>query len=258
MVTRRVESFLHQLAEWAAVRPGVRSAVLVGSQARSDTPADSFSDVDVALFADEPDAFLTDTGWLHMFGEPLLTFVESTAVGGARERRVLYADGLEVDFSVFPATAAPALAADPEAVTTILRGYRIHHDELGLASLFGSLSRLPPVSRELGEIAQDFWYHALWTAKKWRRGEALVARSCLESYLKPLLLEAERLRAGGDTWHGARFAESWAAPEVVEACWRATARSPEELPVALVELCTAFAEISPHEAARSRLEEFLA
>jgi aminoglycoside 6-adenylyltransferase len=253
-----VEEFLRQLTQWAATRPGVRGAVLVGSQARSEIPADEYSDVDIAIFADDPAALLADTAWLRTFGEPLLTFLEPTAVGGHVERRALFADGLEVDFSVFPVEGVDGLAAAPGAAATIVRGYRILHDELGLEELLGGLS-LPDVeARDLAEIGQDFWYHAIWTAKKWRRGEAIVARSCLEGHLKALLLEADRLRASDDTWHGTRFAENWAAREVVDAWWQATARSPGELPDALCRLCDAFAVLSPHDAARGRLEELLA
>ena len=252
-----VERLLERVGEWAAARPDVRAAVLVGSRARSEAPADAYSDVDVALFAEEPAAVLQDTGWLAAFGEPLLTFLEPTAVGGQTERRVLFADGLEVDFSVFPAAGLQMLAADPGAATTIARGYRILHDELGLAELLPTLRPQVAPARALGEVAQDFWYHALWAAKKWRRGEALVARSCLESHLKPLLLEADRLRATGDTWHGTRFAERWASPEVLGAWWSESPRSPDELPAALAGLCGVFSGISPHEAARSRLEELL-
>jgi aminoglycoside 6-adenylyltransferase len=251
------QRFLDRLTEWAVARPDIRGAVLVGSQARSESPADAYSDVDIALFADDPAAVLHDTGWLATFGEPLLTFLEPTAVGGETERRVLFADGLEVDFSVFPASSLPALAADPGAAATIARGYRILHDELELARVLPTLRAQAAPARELGEVAHDFWYHALWAAKKWRRGEALVARSCLESHLKPLLLEADRLRASGDTWHGARFAERWAAPEVLGAWWSESPRSPDELPAALTGLCDVFARISPHEAARRLLRELL-
>lgn len=254
----RVETFLRELSEWAAARADVRGVMLVGSQARVERAADEYSDVDIALFADDPTALLGDTAWLRTFGEPLLTFLEPTPVGGQVERRVLFDTGLEVDFSVFPAEGIEALAADPGAVATLARGYRILHDELDLGGRLAAATPSAPPTRELGELAQDFWYHALWTAKKWRRGEALVARSCLESYLKPLLLEADRLRASGDTWHGTRFAEQWAAPEVVAAWWSATARSPEELPAALVELCDAFAELAPgDDRIRTRLEELV-
>jgi aminoglycoside 6-adenylyltransferase len=254
----RLEEFLAELSGWAAAHPGVRAVVLVGSQARSEVPADEYSDVDVAIFADEPAELLADADWPGIFGEPLLTFLEPTAVGGQLERRVLFRDGLEVDFSVFPAAGLEELLADPGAAATLARGYRILHDELGLGEHLAALSPPAAEMRELDEIGQDFWYHAIWAAKKWRRGEAMVARSCLELHLKGLLLEADRLRAAGDTWHGTRFAETWASPEVVDVWWRGTASAPEELPAALVRVCDAFAELSPHREARGRLEELLA
>ena len=48
---------------------------------------------------------MSNVSWLLTFGEPGLTFVESTAVGDFRERRVLFKDGRDVDFSVVPAAA---------------------------------------------------------------------------------------------------------------------------------------------------------
>jgi aminoglycoside 6-adenylyltransferase len=92
----RVATFLEEVSRWAAGRPDVRAAVLLGSQARVDAPADAASDVDVALFVDEPASYLDDPTWINHFGEPLLSFREPTAVGGFEERRVLFRDGLEV------------------------------------------------------------------------------------------------------------------------------------------------------------------
>jgi aminoglycoside 6-adenylyltransferase len=245
-----VEGFLADVSRWAREEPAVRAALLVGSQAREDTPADEWSDVDVALFVEDPGRFAGDASWLSAFGEPELTFVEATAVGGELERRVLFADGLEVDFALFPATGVSALVADAEAAAVIERGYQVLHDELGL---------------------EQARYHALWTAKKLRRGESLTARGCLECVLKPLLLELAREHAhrrdpAADTWHRSRFVERWADPRVVAAFWRDTADAPDGLPGALRRLCDAFdglsAEILPPDpgavAGRSRLEALLA
>jgi uncharacterized OsmC-like protein len=43
---------------------------------------------------------------VRSFGEPLLTLLEPTAVGGFEKRRVLFQDRLEVDFSILPAAVA--------------------------------------------------------------------------------------------------------------------------------------------------------
>ena len=85
-----VATFLDEVARWAAGRQEVRAAVLLGSQARVDAPADPASDVDVALFVDEPAWYLDDTAWIDHFGEPLLSLREPTAVGGFEEQRVLF------------------------------------------------------------------------------------------------------------------------------------------------------------------------
>jgi hypothetical protein len=46
----------------------------------------------------------------------LLTLLEPTTVGGFKERRVLFQDGLEVDFSILPSTIAKAPPAEADAV----------------------------------------------------------------------------------------------------------------------------------------------
>ena len=244
-----VEGLLTEVSAWAASEPNVRTAFLVGSRARREVPADEFSDVDVVLLADDPAALVDDSSWLGRFGEPLLTFVEETAVGGERERRVLYADGTDVDFAVFPASAAPALTADPGAASALARGFRMLHDELGLGELFATLTPTEPPARAPEEVVQDFWYHALWAAKKLRRGEAVTASFCLDGALRGALVElarlhARQLRPAVDTWHGSRFAERWADPRGPAAYWRSAAGGPDEIPTALLRLCDAFDELA--------------
>ncbi|HET6642122.1 MAG TPA: aminoglycoside 6-adenylyltransferase [Gaiellaceae bacterium] len=87
-----MNSFLDEVAAWADAQGDVHAVLLIGSQARVDTPADDFSDVDLALFVDDPERYLRDVAWLRSFGEPLLTFLEPTAVAGFEERRVLFQD----------------------------------------------------------------------------------------------------------------------------------------------------------------------
>jgi len=47
----------------------------------------------------------------------------------------------------------------------------------------------PPAPAEFLNAVNDFWYHAVWTAKKLRRGELWIAMSCLDSYMKRRLLQ---------------------------------------------------------------------
>lgn len=215
---RRVSAFLDELAAWADAQADVRAVFLVGSQARVDTPADDFSDVDLGLFVDDPERYLRDDAWVRSFGEPLLTLLEPTAVGGFEERRVLFRDGLEVDFSILP--AAVAKAPPPEAEAVLGRGFRVVYDDVGLAALepAGTPPVSPPTQASLEQLSNDFWYHVLWGAKKLRRGEALLANQVCNCYLTALVVELARWRAfDRDTWHRYRFFERWAGDEVAEA-----------------------------------------
>jgi aminoglycoside 6-adenylyltransferase len=198
--------------------------MLVGSRARTDVPADEWSDVDLVLVVEEPARYLDDTGWLRELGTPIATFVEPTLMG-QRERRVLWEDGLDVDLPILPIPVAKAFLEEQvgPAGTVVRRGARVLLDRDGwlTEAVDQARSTHPPQPAldqpALDRLVNDFWYHALWTARKARRGELWVAVECCDGVLKQLLLEmlrwSARLRAGVDTWHGGRFLESWLDPE---------------------------------------------
>ncbi len=112
-VNTRHDLVLAAVADWARGTADVRAVVLVGSYARTDTPADRWSDLDLLLFVDDPGRYAADDAWIARFGEPVLTFLEPTALGDRVERRVLYDDGVEVDFPLLEAAAAPELVVAP-------------------------------------------------------------------------------------------------------------------------------------------------
>lgn len=214
-MSARVDAFLTQIAAWGRAQSDVRAIVLVGSQARISSPADEFSDVDLVLFVDETERYMRQDGWLRPFGEPLLTLLESTPVAGVKERRVLFWDGLEVDFSILPAAFAAALPSAADVV--VRRGFRILYGEIAVADVAaGETKGLPPTRAQLDALCNDFWYHTLWAAKKLRRGEVLFAKQVCDSYLTARLVDLIRWHAyGRDTWHKYRYFERWAGDDIV-------------------------------------------
>jgi aminoglycoside 6-adenylyltransferase len=225
-VNTRMDLIEVAVAEWARVRDDVRAAIVVGSRARSDTPADRWSDLDVGLFLDDPVVLVEDAGWVAEFGSPVLTFLEESAVSGVVERRVLYAGGEDVDFVLVPASAWRELAASPGARALLSRGYRVLHDELGIEAELGEVAQPGPPSAPdqaaFTELGSDFWFHALWAARKLRRGEVYTALGCLDRLLLSNLVALLRWHAlsldpSVDTWHGTRFVERWADPGALAA-----------------------------------------
>src|SRR3972149_6997204 len=90
----------------------MQAAIVVGSRARSDHPADDWSDLDLVVFASDATSYLNDAAWLNTFGDVQAAI--SNAFGkNDREWMALYADGCKLDvafLSIDPATA-PTLQA---------------------------------------------------------------------------------------------------------------------------------------------------
>jgi aminoglycoside 6-adenylyltransferase len=213
------------ISEWAARRDDVHAAVVLGSHARAKFPADAWSDLDIDLVVDDPARYAEDVSWIGEFGSPILTLVEETPLG--HRRRVLYATGQEVDLPLFPLAVLDRLESSVEYASLLARGFRVLVDKIGLeerlrahaARAVASPSAAQP---EFDQLASDFWYHALWTAKKLRRGEIYTALDCLDGYLKARLVtllewHTLALDPSVDTWHGGRFLERWADPGAVAA-----------------------------------------
>jgi molybdopterin-guanine dinucleotide biosynthesis protein A len=225
-VNTRMDLIQAAIADWAREREDVRAALVAGSQVRADTPADRWSDLDVVLFVDDPARLADDATWVAEFGVPTLNFLEATAFGNEIERRVLYDTGEDVDFPLLEASAWRELIADPDAQVLLARGYRVLHDDVGMEDELEAISAPPtpalPDEVAFRELANDFWYHALWTAKKLRRGEVYTALLCLDGYLKVRLVvllgwHARAVDPSVDTWHGGRFLERWADPGALAA-----------------------------------------
>jgi aminoglycoside 6-adenylyltransferase len=229
----RMELLATAVADWASEREDVAALVVVGSQARDDVPADRWSDLDLILLLDSPSRYTDDATWTSEFGNPVVTFLEAT-MDGHWERRVLYETGEDVDFVLFPAAVAERIEAIELAAALLARGYRVLLDRIGVEErLARAAAAAPrpasPSQHELTELASDFWYHALWTAKKLRRGEVFTAIDCLNGYMKWRLVtlmawHARALEPNVDTWHSGRFLERWGDPGALVALETAYAR----------------------------------
>ena len=210
---------------WAENRRDIRAVIAVGSRAREERPADEWSDWDLIVVTDDPERYLLSTGWLEEIGPVWFTFVETTASGIPMERRVLFEGGMDVDF-VPVATDTFARAIQEAPLVDILRGGM--HVLLDKDGIGPQLVRAPvasprrPTQAQFSELVSDFWFHAVWTAKKLRRGELWVAKSCCDGYMKQALLRMIEWHAratngwNGETWYGGRFLEQWADPHAIE------------------------------------------
>ncbi|MFX1565136.1 MAG: aminoglycoside 6-adenylyltransferase [Promethearchaeota archaeon] len=227
-----------QFIKWAKTQDHIRLAMVVGSRARKTAPADQWSDLDIVIFSTDPSILIDTEEWVNEFGNPVVTFIEPTAGGSgdSYERRVLYDNGIDVDFAVDPLKMilkakknGVTLELVEETSNVIGRGIRVLIDKDQLMEGFlkeYKAIKVPkprhPTEHEYLERVKDFWYHVVWTAKKIRRGELWEGKACLDCFMKarcllPMIEWHASATQGqaSDTWFRGRFMERWADPRVI-------------------------------------------
>lgn len=241
-----------RVADWARRERNVRAAIVIGSRARSDHPADEWSDLDMILIVNNPRRFIESDRWVHGIAEPWLTFTEPTPAGSGTERRVVFPGGRTIDFVI---ESAPKRSRDLRVLSLLHkfpalfsflpgqlraridedlalaagvygRGIKVLADKDGFANRFQDFLPDPPpwkapTQAEFTRAVARFWHDSLWTANHLRRGELWWGKSGCDYRLKrDLLLMIEwharaTLGADHDTWQNGRFLEEWAPPETV-------------------------------------------
>ena len=217
---------IERVHRWSISRNDIRLAMMIGSRARTERPADPYSDLDLIMVTTRPDVYISTVDWLSDLGTHHITFLEGTAVGSLVERRVLFDGGLDMDFVPIPLQTVRA-GWPPEIAGVLARGYKVLVDKDNLTAQFPVLAAAPSTNRvptqdEFHQLVSDFLYHAVWTAKKLCRGELWTAKMGCDGYLKRQLLQMiewrQRVSKGTDfdTWHEGRFLDQWVAPDVLE------------------------------------------
>jgi aminoglycoside 6-adenylyltransferase len=258
-----VDAIEQRFVIWANAREDIRAAVVVGSRARVDHPADEWADLDIMIFARDTRPYLSSSDWISHIGSVQLAALGRT-VGGDPEWLVVLDNGLDVDLVLIPTVrarwgvralalvkrypqllrllpgglAARAREVIPTGSDTFRRGVRVLLDRDGLVSPMQRVfNERPPAAtvaqREFRQAVDRFWLMVERTAKKLRRGELWVAKRGCDGLLKESLLQMmewqARAKAGAaaDTWHAGRFLEEWADPGALDGLGRAYAHYDE-------------------------------
>ncbi len=97
-----------------------------------------------------------------------------------------------MDFAVFGTEHFKKLVFAPETRGVFDRGFRIFLNGEGILETIGDLkesfseSTRPgiPSEAEFANLVNDFWHHAIWSAKKLLRGGMWAAKSCVNGYMR--------------------------------------------------------------------------
>ncbi len=229
LTAKAYNDLLSRFVSWAQNKDDIRSAMVIGSRAHADPLADEFSDLDLSVFVTDPQPYLDNPDWLEHIGHPWLTFVQPTRNGQYLERRCLFEGGLEVDFGFVPSEQVREMVnygPSPSESSAFNRGYKIIFDKDQLLHLvdFGAekkASKMNVNEKEFFDLVNDFWYHAVWTAKHLLRGELWRAKECCDGHMKYLLYRMLEWRAQAtieqqnDDKGYKRSFEEWVEPPIL-------------------------------------------
>lgn len=227
VVAYTAQQLLNRFVAWSETNPDIRTVLLIGSHARIDHVADQWSDLDLLVTVTDAPRYLNQTDWLEDLGTLWTTHLEPTPIGNILERRALFEGAIDVDFVFVAQDAMPRLVQTTEISAVLRRGVRTLIDKDRMMSritlpLGHRIAYQPPTQAEFLNVVNDFWFHAVWTTKKLRRGELWTAKLCLDSHMKNLVLKMMEWHTHAvgprnyDTWFNGRFVEEWADPHALE------------------------------------------
>lgn len=215
---------------WAESCDDIRAAVVMGSRARVEHPADEWSDLDIIIFANSHESYQQRTDWLTQMA-PVWLSLESRTSANDLERLVLFEHSIYVDLVFVPYSLLVQAAGSGFIPEPYRRGARsiVDKDHLAVKLIpptFTRPSQSLPSSGDFSNAVDSFWYTALYLARQLRRGDlwnALRAQDRLQWITVQMMEWQARAKHANnlDTWHMGRFMDEWAEPEALRQ-WRMT------------------------------------
>lgn len=219
------EGIITKFQEKVKLRPDLKAAYVIGSQGRVARRADEWSDLDILLYTDQPDDYLTSTAFAESLGMVWNSIVVKNPCGDD-ERQTIYEGGFKLDL-VLKDFADYEKHLENETVPGYLqRGAQliVENDERAnklLPEEIAPPSKEPITQEGLDQLNQKFWFVTMAISKQLLRKENWAAKAYDGEYHQLLLQVVEwfemALRGEDyDTWHDGRYLEEWVEPAIYD------------------------------------------
>jgi aminoglycoside 6-adenylyltransferase len=196
------DATIQALIAWGEGLEAVRAMLLTSTRAVPGGVVDALSDYDVILVTRDIRPSMDDHGWIGDFGEVLIAYWDPVETDGdtGYERSgniVQYADGLKIDFSLWPVGMLERIAAMDRLPDELDAGYRVLVDKDGVAGRLAAPTYRAYIPERPDEAAyltlvNDFFVGVPYVAKSLARGDVLPGKWALDYdmryvYLLPML-----------------------------------------------------------------------
>lgn len=213
---------LDQLTPLLEDAEAVDGAAVIGSRATGE--ADSSADLDVAVFASQPEELLADVRWLNPLGRLWATTVDRS-VPELPVRRLLLDGAIQLDLLIVPSSivrqatgAARAVLVDAarRGFTSLKEGGPVPDALTELGAEEPGNGR--PSQDEFSELVSRFWIDVVRVARRLARGEVWSALRIADGPLKDAMVQMQAWIVKAvkgpdvDTYWNGRHLELWAGP----------------------------------------------
>ena len=198
IVSHDPREVIHSLTRWVGRKEFVRAALLTSTRANPHASVDALSDYDVVLVVEDIRPLFENRSWLGDFGEVLVEYwdpihpdpdygIEHTG------NVVQYADGLRIDFRLWPVALARRVAEGSRLPDDLDVGYAVLVDKDRLFDetrppTYAAYVPSRPDEDTYLKLVSDFFSVAPVVAKYLWRDELLPAKWCLDYDMKHLHL----------------------------------------------------------------------
>jgi len=189
---------IDKLIQWAEQQAAVRAMLLTSTRAIPNASVDLLSDYDIILVVPDIRPFFTDRRWLADFGQVLVAYwdpIHRTPGYNSEQfgNVIQYADGLKIDFTLWPVTLLRQIVEAPVLPEELDIGYTVLVDKdqltVGLkAPTYTAYIPTPPTDEIYQIVVEDFFSDAPYVAKCLWRDELMPAKWCLDYDMKHVYL----------------------------------------------------------------------
>lgn len=215
---------------------------------------DSFSDVDLFLFTDNPSRYMdwNDARWITPLGKVISRRVFRDRGDGVDKNKIILDNGMMYDFTLIPLKNFRIIrtyltmqrrgwlfllpgflkrginSSISKFYETIRRGCDIHYDAMGLQEIIGQLQErygerpvVFPTQQSFANSYNNFWQSCYTASIKLMKGEYYHNLLLYDNYMKHQLLRAIEWQvitenASADTYYNGAKLEQWAGREMYE------------------------------------------
>jgi aminoglycoside 6-adenylyltransferase len=257
-----LEAMKERILAWAHANDDIRMVILVGSRARSEHPGSEYSDLDLFVFTDQYESYLSNQRWIENFGTVLLAETGKTA-GNDPELMVVYEGFQGIDFVFIPAHVIKEIHHARELPEIFVRGFEIWIDKEEVSAL---LTRLvedqklqilkpkQPSQEEFSRAIKSFLFSAYYVGRILYQNDLWLAKA-RQNDLNYRVLQMLEWHARSqhnwslDVWHMGKYMETWAEKTILERIPKIySGYAIEQSQIALKECANLF-EMMAHEVA---------